>query len=176
GLKDGVPDRRGQSDNGSLPRSRRWFVFPVYQDNFNRRRVAEPRYPVLFEVRIQDLAVLEFDRLEQGAADRHNVGALDLVLEVIRIEYPPAVPGSDYPKYLDVARRLVDRNLGAGGDIAALLHSTSDSEPVPQRRLASPAEALCRGLKHRAQPLVLQVLESEFQRVHIHGVGQFVHV
>src|SRR5262249_3689554 len=174
--KDGVPDRRGQSDNGSLARSRRWLIFPIDQNNLNRRRVAEPRYPVLFEVRIQDLAVLEFDRLEQGAADRHDIRTLDLVLEIIRIEYRAAVPSRNYPQYLYIARRLFDRHFRPSGNVATFFESAADSEPVPRGGLAAPTELLCCRLKYSPQPLVLQVLEPEFQRVHIHSMGQLVHM
>ena len=40
----------------------------------------------------------------------------------------------------------------------------------------TPTEALCRRLEHRAQARLFQIVEAEFERIHLHVARQFIHV
>ena len=55
----------------------------------------------------------------------------------------------------------------------------SNPPPIPKPWLAAfrltPAELLCGCFKDGAQPLVLQILQAELQRVQFRQVSQFVH-
>src|SRR6478672_13140772 len=39
-----------------------------------------------------------------------------------------------------------------------------------------PAELVCGGSEHTAQPLVLSVLQAKLERIHVHGMREFVDV
>src|SRR6185295_12985171 len=70
-----------------------------------------------------------------------------------------------------------DRDLGAGGDVAALLDAAGQAEGALRRGLRlPPAELLRRGLEHGAQARVAEVAEAQVQRVLSEGVGQLVHL
>src|SRR5262249_17055322 len=122
------------------------------------------------------LAVLELDGLEQGAAQSHDHRAFDLVLQVVRVDDGTAIERADGADDLHAAARTIDRDLGAGGDIAAFLETYREAGPAIATRLPAPAEGAGRRLEHRAHPIVLEVLEAELQRVEVDGMGQVVHV
>ena len=174
--KMALPTAGAMPTIGGLARPRRRQVLAVEQDDLDLGRVAEPRHAVLGELRVEDLAVLEVDRLGHRPAEPHDHRAFDLVLEVVRVDDGAAFEGTDGADDLHAAARSVDGHLGAGGDVAAFLRPGRDADPPVRAGLPSPSECLGRGLEHRAEPLVLEVLQPEFQRVDVHGVGQFVHV
>ena len=66
--------------------------------------------------------------------------------------------------------------LRRGGDVAALLGAAGDPQRTIARRRARPADALRRGLEHRAQPLVLQVPAPILDRVDAERAGDLVEV
>ena len=66
--KDGIRDRRRQTDHRALARSRRRKVLAIEQNSLDHGQIAEPRNAILRKPAIQDSAVLELDGLEQRAA------------------------------------------------------------------------------------------------------------
>ena len=66
-------------------------------------RVAEPRHAIPGEARVQDLAVVELDRLEERAAQAHDHRAFDLVLEMVRVDDGAALEGADGADDLNAA-------------------------------------------------------------------------
>src|SRR5262249_36589386 len=70
----------------------------------------------------------------------------------------------------------IHRDLGAGGDVAALFESGADAEAVARLLLTcAPAELVRGGENHSAQTLVGRVLQAEIEGVHFDRVGQLVH-
>ena len=169
-MEDGVGDGGGEAHDGSFAGAGRGQVGVIDQHYVDFGHVAEARHAVLREARIRDLPIAEADLFEERAAEGHGDGALDLVLEVIGINHRAAVEGLHYAQDADAF--LFDGHLGAGGDVAVLLESAGDADALA----LTPSEALGGGLEHGAETIVLQVLETEFERVHFERVGQLIDV
>ena len=130
--------------------------------------VGEARHAVLREVRVEDLAVLEVDRLEERAAEALDDRALDLVAQAVGVDDGAALEGGDDADDLDAAALPVDRDLGAGGDVAALLGAAGDAEAAARRGLrACPSRTCSAAASSTARSRgVLEVLQAERERVH----------
>ena len=63
------------------------------EDDLDRGHVAEARHAVAREAGVEDLAVVELDRLEQRAAEALHDGALDLVPQVVGVDDRAALEG-----------------------------------------------------------------------------------
>ena len=86
------------------------------------------------------LPILELDGLEERTAQSHDHRAFDLVLEMVRIDDRAALEGADGADDLHAAAGAVDRDLGAGGDVAPFLGPARDADAVIGAGLAAPAE------------------------------------
>src|SRR5262249_49146984 len=105
------------------------------------RRVLKSGDAVARQLWVQDLAVRELDRFEEGAAQAHYRGAFDLILEMIRIQDGAAFEGGDEPSHLHSAGFLIRCNLGTTRHVAPFFGAAGDAEACPGCRLAfSPPE------------------------------------
>ena len=84
---------------------------------------------------------------------------------MVGVDDGPAFEGGRRADDLNAAAGSVDRDLGAGGDVAPFFGSGRDADSVVRVALVSPAERRRRGLEDGAQPRVLEVFQPEFQRV-----------
>ena len=75
---------------------------------------------------VQDLAVGEADRLEQRAAESLDDRAFDLIAQAVRVDDRSALEDRDDARDGEAAGRR--RDLGSGGDIAALLCAAGNAE------------------------------------------------
>src|SRR6185437_15409032 len=80
-----------------------------------------------------------------------------------------------------------DDDFGAGGDEAAFFESSGDANSVQRYATSArfgsgpalvfvPAELVGGRLEHGAKPIIFEVLQAEFERIHTDFVRQFVHV
>src|SRR5581483_12113622 len=114
--------------------------------------IAEARYAIKREARIQHAAVGEVDIFEQRSAHTLHNCAFNLILQSVWIHHRTAVPGFDYTHDAHCAAGGIDGDFGASGHVSALFESPSQSEAAFRRRLLlSPAEAFGRSFKNRAQ-------------------------
>ena len=105
------------------------------------------------------MSLLEVDLFEEGAAEPHHRGALDLVREVVGIDDRAAVESGDEARHVQLAVGR-DADLGAGRDAGVLLDAAGDPEPgAVQRRLLAPARPVGSGSEHLGEPLVLEVAQ-----------------
>src|SRR5207249_6345620 len=88
----------------------------------------------------------------------------------------PAFERGHGPDDADLALRLVDRDFGTRGDVAALLRAASQSVAAVRAGWFAPAELLGGRFEDGPQPVVAQVLETEGERVHPGGLREVVHV
>src|SRR5271169_4523864 len=64
-IEDGVGDRRGEAHHRAFARAYGWNVLAVEQNCFENWNIAEARDAILRQPAIQNLAVVELDRLEK---------------------------------------------------------------------------------------------------------------
>src|SRR6185437_9489464 len=129
--------------------------------------------------------MIEVNGLEQGATQALDDGARNLVLQFFGIHYRAAIKCFDHANDLHVAS--LDDDFGAGGDVATFFESSGDANSVHWHTTSARAEAgpalvfvppelIGSRLKHGAEPLIFEVLQAKFQRIHTDFVRQFVHV
>ena len=124
----------------------------------------------------RDAAVFEFNGLKKRAAQPHDVRALNLIAQVVGVDDGAALEGRDHPHNFHLAGLPVHRNFSTGRDVPQLFVSTAHAETLAGSGFGPPpAEFLGGRFEDCAQPLVLQVLQAEFERVHFYRMGQFVH-
>ena len=93
------------------------------------------------------------DGFEERAAESHDHGAFDLVLEMVGVDDRAALEGARRADDLNAAGGWVDGDLGAGGDEAAFFGPGRDADSVTGVAFLPPAEGLGGGLEHGAEPL-----------------------
>ena len=102
-------------------------------------RVAEPRDAIARKAGVGDPAVLEFDGLEERAADSHDHGAFDLVLEMVGVDDGAALECADGADDLHAAVGRVDGDLGAGGDVSRPFRTRPRCRCRDRRRSSVPS-------------------------------------
>src|SRR6185312_11240614 len=129
--------------------------------------------------------MIEVNGLEQGATQALDDGARNLVLQFFGIHYRAAIKCFDHANDLHVAS--LDDYFGAGGDVATFFESSGDANSVHWHTTSAragtgtplvlvPTECVGSRLEHRAKPIIFQVLQAEFERIHPNFVRQFIHV
>ena len=99
------------------------------------------------------LPVVELDGLEQRAAQAHDEAPFDLVLRWSGLTIAPHSNAVTARTTLTAPAGRVDGDLGAGGDVAALLGPAGDAEAVARFGLGlAPAELRRGGLEDGAEP------------------------
>src|SRR6266700_7889458 len=106
-------------------------------------------------MRVLDSAVFKLDGFEERATQPLNDGSDHLVAQTIRVDNGAAFERLDNSHDAHCPGSAVDRDLGAGGNVAALLVARRDTEALTHLRfLARPAKRFRGGFEHGAQPRV----------------------
>ncbi len=119
GVEDGVGDRGRDSDDGGFAGSCRRHVLAIDQNDFNTgvSRNRGTRYREKRGLRIRPLSNSMASK--SGSSESHDHGALDLVLQMVRVHDGAAIEGADSADDLDATTIAVDGHFGARGDEAA---------------------------------------------------------
>src|SRR5579864_1964585 len=126
-------------------------------------------------MRIENASILKVNGLEQCAAKSLRDGAADLVFQSLRIHDCAAIKGFDYPNDFDLS--VINGDFRAGSDVATLLDAACEAKSPTRRTLfITPPKPLSGSLKHRTQPLILEVLQTKLQRIYLQLDRKFVHV
>lgn len=72
-MVEGVADGGGDGDDGGFAGADGGDAGGLDQDGFDVGHIAEARHAILGKARVEDFAVLEFDLLEEGAADAQAI-------------------------------------------------------------------------------------------------------
>src|SRR5207244_4729678 len=126
------------------------------------------------EPRVQDVAVLKLDGLKQRAAQSHDVGTLDLVAQIVGIDHGATLEGRNHAQDMKVSSFLIEVDFNAGSDVSALFKSAAHSDTMSGRFLLTPAELPGSRFEHGAQAIVRQILQAEFQRIHVQRMSDFI--
>src|SRR4029077_9084089 len=116
--------------------------------------IAEPRQPIIREPPVENPSMFKFNRLKQRTAEGHDIGTFQLIAQTVRINDSAAFESGDHAHHLDIAGGPVHRDFDEGGDITALLKSTSHAEAVPRCSPLSPSELLCSCFKNSTQAVI----------------------
>ena len=101
------------------------------------------------------------------------------------IDHGAAIECLDHANDLNFRRLLVcvfaggflDRYFGASGQVTIFLKTTSDTKAVSCCGFClAPTECLRRCFQYGAHSFVFEVLQTKLERIHFHGLGQFVDV
>ena len=170
--KIALPIAGARPDNRTLARTRRRKVFAIEQNGLEHGHIAEAGNAVSREASVQDATVFEFNRLEERAAQPHDVRAFNLIAQVVRVDDGSALEGRDHPHHLHLAGLPVHRNFSTGRDVPQLFVSAAHAETLAGSGFGPPpAEFPGGGFEDSAQPFVLQVLQAELERVHFYRDG-----
>src|ERR1700723_241456 len=103
---------------------------------------------------VKNLSIFEFDCFKEPPAESHDISALKLIAEAIRVDNCAAFESRSHAQHLNVARCPIHCDLREGRDIAALLKAAAHPESAAGCFSLTPSELLRPCFKNCPQPFV----------------------
>src|SRR4029077_15548313 len=171
------PDRR-------LSGARRWNLRMIDQHEVNLlRRLGDVEDGIADPVDAGDFLVVELDLFPQRAGNSLQDVTLDALLKTVRIDDLAAVVRDSETLGEDLAGGAIDVHLRDHRDPRSVALRIGDAAPahlgaalaLARRRPRIPAELLRRRLDHRDVARLLDVTQTEFDRIQIKRSCHLVH-